>query len=121
MEECSLLELYDLLGKKWAYALFFNLDDDPQTFNALQSLSRHRINPTLLSARLQDFVRFGLVVRAEDGRNVTYRVSEEGKQLKKHLIRIKHWFEDAGHKEGCAAKDCAGCPVFNRQEAAAWH
>ena len=91
LKKCELIDLYSFLGKKWTFAMFTKIDTTPITYNELYSLSRHLINPTLLSNRLKRMIKFNLIKRAKVNNKITYSITPEGKKLKGLLHPIKAW------------------------------
>ena len=74
------MALLDLLGRRWAMGIIWNLAAGPVTFRALQA-SRTRksstISPSILSARLKDLQEAKLVERTLKG----YELTDLGQEL----------------------------------------
>ena len=94
---CDLLELLSFLGKKWSFMLLTNIKEQPISYNELYALSSHRINPTLLSERLKEFVRFDVVERKELPTGIIYCLTPEGARLKQVLHELKQWVSTSGN------------------------
>ncbi|AJF61752.1 TPA: helix-turn-helix transcriptional regulator [Candidatus Woesearchaeota archaeon] len=87
MEHCDLIELFDFLGKKWAFMVFSNIDENGKSFNELHNLMGKKINQTLLSERLKKMQEFGIVRKQDD----YYHLTNSGRELKVILHRVKDW------------------------------
>lgn len=104
--KCDIIELYSFLGKKWTFALLSNINKDPVTFNQLHETSRHLINPTLLSDRLKEMIRFGIIERKVLEGRVSYLITHQGQELKSILHTIKEWAEKNGMEIPGKCKNC---------------
>jgi DNA-binding HxlR family transcriptional regulator len=84
----------DVLGRRAALRVLWELRGDPLTFRALQEACES--NPGSLNARLKDLRELGIISHEEGG----YRLSESGRDLMKTLNRLQAWSEqwatDAG-------------------------
>jgi DNA-binding HxlR family transcriptional regulator len=75
-----IMALFDLLGRRWAMGIIWNLAAGPSTFRALQALrgrTSGAISPSTLNARLKDLQEARLVERSLDG----YELTELGREL----------------------------------------
>ena len=114
--KCDLIDLHRFLGKKWAFALFTNIGLNPVTFNELFSISKHKINPTLLSDRLKEMRKLGIIKKEVMCKKKVYRLTVQGEELKKILNQIKNWSEKSGHciPEECKGRECVCKKVFEQ-------
>jgi DNA-binding HxlR family transcriptional regulator len=74
------MALFDLLGRRWAMGIVWNLANGPMTFRALQTpMSRvaTSISPSILNARLKDLQEARLVEKTLDG----YALTALGREL----------------------------------------
>jgi DNA-binding HxlR family transcriptional regulator len=78
----------DLLGRRWALRLIWELRRSTLTFSELRS--RTRISPSVLSARLGELVESGVLER-DGGRR--YRLSGRGRELARVLYELNRWAE----------------------------
>ena len=81
-----IMALFDLLGRRWAMGIVWQLSDGPQPFNALQKRC-DSISPTILSARIKDLSDAALIERTLEG----YRLTQLGGELFKILEPFKEW------------------------------
>jgi DNA-binding HxlR family transcriptional regulator len=81
----------DLLGRRWALRLIWELRRSTLTFSELRE--RTGISPSVLSARLGELVDAGIVER-DSGRR--YRLSGRGRELARVLYELNRWAEQAG-------------------------
>lgn len=75
----------DLLGRRTALRVLWELRGDPLTFRALQDACE--TNTRLLNTRLTELKEAGLVEHAEGG----YRLTAEGQRLSKALKPLSAW------------------------------
>ena len=74
------MALFDLLGRRWAMGIVWNLAAGPLTFRALQAPRARRnviISPSILNARLKDLQEAKLVERTLAG----YVLTDLGREL----------------------------------------
>jgi DNA-binding HxlR family transcriptional regulator len=81
----------DLLGRRWSLRLVWELRRSTLAFSELRG--RTGISPSVLSARLDELVRAGVVER-DPGRR--YRLSGNGRELARILYELNRWAEQAG-------------------------
>jgi DNA-binding HxlR family transcriptional regulator len=81
----------DLLGRRWALRLVWELRRSTLSFSELRH--RTRISPSVLSARLGELVEAGVLER-DPGRR--YRLSGRGRELARLLYELNRWAEAAG-------------------------
>ncbi|SRR6266540_939058 len=81
----------DLLGRRWALRLVWELRRSTLTFSELRE--RTGISPSVLSARLTELVEADVVER-DGGRR--YRLSGRGRELARVLYELNRWAEQAG-------------------------
>ncbi|MBB3603346.1 DNA-binding HxlR family transcriptional regulator [Mycolicibacterium sp. BK556] len=77
----------DVLGRRGALRVLWELRDGPLTFRALQEACE--TNPGSLNARLKDLRELGTIAHEDGG----YRLSEGGRSLMKTLNSLQSWSE----------------------------
>lgn len=85
-----IMALFDLLGRRWAMGVVWNLSKGPSTFRGLQSLCQSRaghISPAILNSRIKDLTQAGLVQRTLDG----YQLTDQGRRLFALLEPLGAW------------------------------
>jgi DNA-binding HxlR family transcriptional regulator len=85
----------DLLGRRWALRLVWELRRSTLSFSELRE--RTGISPSVLSLRLRDLVRAGVLERDPTRR---YRLSGRGRDLARILYELNRWAEQ--HQTGRA-------------------
>jgi DNA-binding HxlR family transcriptional regulator len=80
----------DLLGRRTALRVLWELRGDPLTFRALQDACE--TNTRLLNTRLTELREADLVEHAEGG----YRLTDEGRRLTKALKPLSAWADQWG-------------------------
>jgi DNA-binding HxlR family transcriptional regulator len=90
-KERPMLMVLDLLGRRWALRLLWELRRDAVSFSDLRK--RTEISPSVLSARLADLSAAGIVERERSRR---YRLTGRGRELARMLYEINRWAESAG-------------------------
>lgn len=81
------MALLDLLGRRWALRVLWELRDAPLGFNELQERCG-AVSPSVLSQRLRELRASGVVELDEAGR---YRVSGPGRELGESLLALDRW------------------------------
>ena len=81
----------DLLGRRWALRLIWELRRSTLTFSEIRE--RTGISPSVLSTRLGELARAG-VVEQDPARR--YRLSGRGRDLARVLYELNRWAEHAG-------------------------
>ena len=78
--------LLDLLGRRWALGIIWNLNTQNYTFRELQTRC-DSLSPTVLNTRLKELRAANIVEKAERG----YALTPEGKKLFKMLKPLGEW------------------------------
>jgi DNA-binding HxlR family transcriptional regulator len=81
----------DLLGRRWALRLVWELRRNALSYSELRR--RTGISPSVLSARLGELDRAGILER-DSGRR--YLLSGPGRELARILYELNRWAEQAG-------------------------
>jgi DNA-binding HxlR family transcriptional regulator len=94
--EKAVENVLDLLGRRWALRLIWELRRSTYSFSELRE--RTGISPSVLSARLGELVDAGIAER--DGAR-RYRLSGRGRELARVLYELNRWAEQQ-HQTGRA-------------------
>jgi len=78
--------LFDLLGRRWAMGIIWNLSEQQCTFRELQTRCGS-ISPTVLNTRLKELRTAGLVISAKNG----YALTATGEELFERLEPLGDW------------------------------
>lgn len=81
-----IMAAFDLLGRRWAMGIIWNLKNGPATFRNLQKQCE-TISPSILNARIKDLREAGLINRSKDG----YILTDLGEELFILLEPFKNW------------------------------
>jgi DNA-binding HxlR family transcriptional regulator len=82
-----IMALLDLLGRRWALRVLWELRSGPLTFRPLQEAS-DGVSPSVLNARLAELREAGIVEqRAGEG----YALTAEGERLLTALAPLQAW------------------------------
>jgi DNA-binding HxlR family transcriptional regulator len=90
-----IMALFDLLGRRWAMGIVWNLARGPMTFRALQSPASRvstSISPSILNARLKDLQEAKLVERTLEG----YSLTPLGRELFSLIEPMDAWSQKWG-------------------------
>ncbi|RIL05968.1 MAG: transcriptional regulator [Proteobacteria bacterium] len=83
-----IMALLDLLGRRWALRLLFELHEaGPLGFTELAARARG-ISPSVLAQRLRELVEAGLVVQGDDAR---YAPGPDERELARILLDLGAW------------------------------
>lgn len=80
------MAVFDLLGRRWAMGIIWNLAQGPASFRNLQK-SCESISPSVLNSRLKDLREAELIVLTDDG----YALTVIGEELFQLLKPFKDW------------------------------
>ncbi len=81
------MALLDLLGRRWALRILWELRDGPLSFRALQAQS-DAVSPSVLNARLAELREAG-IVEARTGAG--YALTRDGARLLEALAPLQGW------------------------------
>jgi len=81
-----IMVLFDLLSRRWAMGILWNLSDENRTFRDLQARCGSA-SPSVLNTRLKELRSVGLVENAPDG----YALTPDGRELFEHLEPLGDW------------------------------
>jgi DNA-binding HxlR family transcriptional regulator len=84
------MALFDLLGRRWAMGIIWNLSGGPLTFRALQAACERKngtISPSILNARIKDLYEAKLLERTLDG----YQLTALGEELFALIEPLNPW------------------------------
>jgi len=82
------MALLDLLGRRWALRVLWELREGPLAFRALQGRCE-AMSSSVLNQRLAEMRAAGIVERSESG----YRLTAEGRRLLDGLEPLQAWAE----------------------------
>ncbi|MEM6105194.1 helix-turn-helix domain-containing protein [Mycobacterium sp. 050272] len=83
-----IMVVLDILGRRGALRVLWELRDGPLTFRALQTACES--NPGSINTRLKELRDLAIVEHQETG----YRLTEHGRQLAEMLYSLQGWAED---------------------------
>jgi DNA-binding HxlR family transcriptional regulator len=83
-----IMALLDLLGRRWALRVIWELRDGPLLFRALQERCEG-MSSSVLNQRLGELRAAGIVESGDGG----YRLTEEGRRLKEVYPPLSEWAE----------------------------
>ncbi|MEH6361785.1 MAG: helix-turn-helix domain-containing protein [Amylibacter sp.] len=83
-----IMVLFDLIGRRWAMGILWNLSDQDCTFRELQARCAS-LSPTVLNTRLKELRAARLVEKSTDG----YALTNSGRALYDHLEPLGGWAE----------------------------
>jgi DNA-binding HxlR family transcriptional regulator len=90
-------QLFDLLGRRWALRILWELRDERASFQGLQ-VRCDTMSTSVLSQRLGELRDAGLVDKGHDGR---YGLSDQGTSLVARLDWVDEWTQGwAGALQG---------------------
>jgi DNA-binding HxlR family transcriptional regulator len=81
------MALLDLMGRRWALRIIWELAQEPAGFRPLQARC-DRMSPSVLAQRLAELRTAGIVTQLETG---DYALSEEGRALADALAPLSVW------------------------------
>ena len=82
-----IMVLLDLLSRRWALRVMWELREDAASFRDLQSRC-DSMSPSVLNDRLSELREAGIVERVSGG---GYRLTDEGHELGRFLLHLNDW------------------------------
>jgi DNA-binding HxlR family transcriptional regulator len=76
----------DLLGRRWALRILWELRNGPLTFRAIQDACEG-VSPTVLNTRLAELKDVAIVESTGEG----YRLTSDGRSLGRLLLPLDRW------------------------------
>lgn len=86
-----IMAAFDLLGRRWALRVLWELRDGPLVFRELRERCDD-VSPTVLNTRLRELREARLIEKAEGG----YALTDPGRSLGRSLRPLVRWAEDWG-------------------------
>ena len=80
-------DLLDLLGRRWALRILWELRDEPLPFRRLREAC-DEVSTSVLTQRLGERRAAGIVAVDEAG---AYRLSAHGRELAEHVLAMDDW------------------------------
>ena len=87
---CPVAKAMELLDERWTMLIVRELISGSSQFNELHR-GVPRISPTLLSKRLAQMVRAGIVAKGGTGPRTSYRLTDAGRELEPVVEAIGSW------------------------------
>jgi DNA-binding HxlR family transcriptional regulator len=87
---CPVAKAMELLDERWTLLIIRELVTGSEHFNQLRR-GVPRMSPTLLSRRLGQLVRAGVVARHDDGNDVRYVLTQAGRELRPVVEALGVW------------------------------
>lgn len=81
-----LMAALDLLGRRWALRILWELRSGPHTFRALREACED-VSPTVLNTRLRELREANLIERSDEG----YTLTLQGGRLGEALAPLDAW------------------------------
>jgi DNA-binding HxlR family transcriptional regulator len=79
-------DLFDLLGRRWALRVLWELRDEPLRYAELRARCEE-MSTSVLAQRLRDLTEAGIV----EQRDGAYALTASGRELLDHLAPLNHW------------------------------
>lgn len=81
-----IMAVFDLLGRRWALGIIWQLDDNTLTFRQLQDRCNN-VSPGVLNTRIKELRDADIVSKAEAG----YELTPRGKDLLERIKPVGQW------------------------------
>ncbi|MFT3925059.1 MAG: helix-turn-helix domain-containing protein [Myxococcales bacterium] len=81
-----IMDLLEVLGRRWVLRILWELREGPLTFRGLQSAASD-VSPSVLNERLAELREVGLLELGEGG----YEYTEKGRELAPLLMELDGW------------------------------
>lgn len=107
---CPVVESSRIIGKKWSVAILAEISSGKfEGFNRFLC-SAAGITPRMLSMRLQELERAGLIKRRANGKKKIYSITQKGSEIQAIITDIKKWNVRWGNVPAyCLSTACTEC------------
>ncbi len=99
------MAIFDLLGRRWAMGIIWNLSRGTATFRALQS-SCETISPSILNSRLKELKEAQLIARSLNGYHLTAMGEELFTILKPFGLWALNWAQQISAEDSAKWDQC---------------
>ena len=117
-ESCTVYRTADFIGKKWTMLIILELYKGKSCTRRYSELKKSLIDitPKMLSARLKELEKEGLVIKKVDATEVpvksSYSLTSSGKDFIKIIKGFKKWaLKWKLENKLCEKADCGKCPA----------
>ncbi|MBV1774599.1 helix-turn-helix transcriptional regulator [Burkholderiaceae bacterium DAT-1] len=87
-----LMALFDLLGRRWAMRILWEVNAKPSSFRELQACCGN-MSSSVLNTRIKELREAGLIMLADEG----YRITACGNELMSLLSPLREWSKNWEH------------------------
>lgn len=84
-----IMAVLDLLGRRWALRVLWELRDGPLSFRGLRDACEN-VSPSVLNARLRELREAGIVDLGDAG----YALTASGRRLGRLLLSLDRWSKE---------------------------
>lgn len=117
-ENCTVYQTLDFVSKKWTLLILLELykgNKEKKRYSEIKS-KMEEITPKVLSARLKELEKEGLITRKVDASSfpvkTEYALTDSGKDFIPIISQIKTWaLQWKPHQELCESVDCKNCTL----------
>lgn len=89
LKECPFLLFCKTMGRKWAVPILLSLEKEKEyNFSDIINFTSRRINRTLLSTMLKEFIDIGMIQKNKK----KYSITKHGEKVRTHVISVKKIF-----------------------------
>ncbi len=81
-----IMAVFDLLGRRWALGVIWQLSDETLTFRQIQDRC-NSVSPGVLNTRIKELREADIIIKAENG----YQLSSRGRDLLSKLTPLGEW------------------------------
>ncbi|MBI4738962.1 helix-turn-helix transcriptional regulator [Candidatus Woesearchaeota archaeon] len=116
--ECAVYQAANILGKRWTLLILLALYNEqarPKRYSMIKK-ALSGISPKLLSSRLKELEKEGLIKKRIDTRTMPitceYSFTKSGEEFIHIVMAIKKWaIRQKGDKKFCQGLSCKDCAV----------
>lgn len=87
---CPVATAAEIIGERWTPLIIRELVSGSETFNEIR-MGVTRVSPTVLSTRLKQLERAGVIERIVSGTHVRYRLTTAGMELRPVIMALGVW------------------------------
>ena len=117
MYNCPVFQVADIIGKKWAIVVIQEVSlNGEKGFNAIFN-RMSKISPKLLSGRLSDLQKAGIIEKKIHAQvmpvRTSYSLTQKGIELNEIITQMRRWHVKY-HPVSieCERRECVKCPLY---------
>jgi DNA-binding HxlR family transcriptional regulator len=114
-KNCAVFKASNIIGKRWTLSIILELykgKNKWKRYNHIKS-KLPRITPKMLSARLKELVKAGIISKRVDSTTIPikseYSLTKHGEEFIDVIKHLKSWSLKYSTNKSCSSRECRSC------------